>query len=166
MYTNQPCSLSVAGVHQPTVFSLCNRCPTYTNIPAECTRTPASGSTCCETITCPLSTKLVPSTTNVLSIGSGNHILQPDPLSPSHMISVVPSLPPSGVTLGPNDPVQGYQAPTISEYEWSKSLSLQIPRTRLFTVGSRAFSVFGPSTWSELSLLLGRNPLWTLSDLI
>ena len=96
-----------------------HRCPTYTNVPAECTRTPASATACCETITCPLTTKLVPSTTNVLSIGSGNYIMQPDPLAPSHLISVVPSLPPNGVTASPNAPIQGYQAPTISEYQSS-----------------------------------------------
>ena len=32
----------------------------------------------------------------------------------------------------------------------SDTLSLQIPRTRLSTVGSRAFSVLGPSTWNDL----------------
>ena len=59
-------------------------------------------------------------------MGSGNNILQPDPMNPNQMVSVVPSLPPNGVTLSPNAPVQGYQAPTISEYEsdeektWSK----------------------------------------------
>ena len=32
----------------------------------------------------------------------------------------------------------------------SDTLSLQIPRTRLSTVGSRAFSVFGRSGWNDL----------------
>ena len=32
----------------------------------------------------------------------------------------------------------------------SDTLSLQIPRTRLSTVGSSTFSVFGPSTWNDL----------------
>ena len=36
----------------------------------------------------------------------------------------------------------------------SDTLSLQIPRIRLSTVGSRAFSVFGPSTWNDLPLPL------------
>ena len=36
----------------------------------------------------------------------------------------------------------------------SNALSVQISRTRLSTVGSRAFSVFGPSAWSELPLPL------------
>ena len=34
----------------------------------------------------------------------------------------------------------------------SDTLSLQIPRTRLSTVGSCAFSVFGPSAWNDLPL--------------
>ena len=37
-------------------------------------------------------------------------------------------------------------------------LSLQIPRTSLSTVGSRAFSVFGPSTWNDLPLPLRQKP--------
>jgi hypothetical protein len=76
---------------------------------------PATGGQCCETITCTATTQLFPSTTNVLSIGSGNYILQPNPLNPSQMIQIVPTLPPDGVTPAPNTPVQGYQAPTISE---------------------------------------------------
>ena len=40
----------------------------------------------------------------------------------------------------------------------SDTLSLQIPRTRLSTVGSRAFSVFGPSTWNDLPLPLRQKP--------
>ena len=36
----------------------------------------------------------------------------------------------------------------------SDTLSLQIPRTRLSTVGFRAFSVFGQSTWNDLPLPL------------
>ena len=36
--------------------------------------------------------------------------------------------------------------------------SLQIPRTRLATVGSRAFSVFGPSTWNDLPLPRRQKP--------
>ena len=40
----------------------------------------------------------------------------------------------------------------------SDTLSLQIPRTRLSTVGSRAFSVFGPSTWNDLALPLRQKP--------
>ena len=36
----------------------------------------------------------------------------------------------------------------------SDTLSFQIPRTRLSAVGSRAFSVFGPSTWNDLPLPL------------
>ena len=43
----------------------------------------------------------------------------------------------------------------------SDTLSLQIPRIRLSTVGSRALSVFGPSTLSDLPLPLRQNPLWT-----
>ena len=39
----------------------------------------------------------------------------------------------------------------------SDILSLQIPRTRLSTVGSRSFSVFSPSSWNDLSLLPGLN---------
>ena len=45
----------------------------------------------------------------------------------------------------------------------SDTLSLQIPRTRLSTVGSRAFSVFGPSTGNDLPLPLRQK---TLSGLI
>ena len=40
----------------------------------------------------------------------------------------------------------------------SDTLSLQIPCTRLSTVGSRAFSVFGPSTWNDLPLHLRQKP--------
>ena len=40
----------------------------------------------------------------------------------------------------------------------SDTLSLQIPRTRLSTVGSCAFSVFGPSTWNDLPLPLRQKP--------
>ena len=40
----------------------------------------------------------------------------------------------------------------------SDTLSLQIPRTRHSTVGSRAFSVFGPSTWNDLPLPLRQKP--------
>ena len=40
----------------------------------------------------------------------------------------------------------------------SDTLSLQIPRTRLSTVGSRTVSVFGPSTWNGISLPLRRKP--------
>ena len=40
----------------------------------------------------------------------------------------------------------------------SDTLSLQIPRTRLSTVGSRAFSVFGLSTWNDLPLPLLQKP--------
>ena len=40
----------------------------------------------------------------------------------------------------------------------SDTLSLQIPRTRLSTAGSRAFSVFGPSTWNDLPLPLRHKP--------
>ena len=40
----------------------------------------------------------------------------------------------------------------------SDTLSLQIPRTRLSTVGSSAFSVFGPSTWNDLALPLRQKP--------
>ena len=40
----------------------------------------------------------------------------------------------------------------------SDTLSLQIPRTRLSTLGSRAFSVFGPSTWNDLPLPLRQKP--------
>ena len=36
----------------------------------------------------------------------------------------------------------------------SDTLSLQIPRTRLSAVGSRAFSVFCPPTWNDLPLPL------------
>ena len=36
----------------------------------------------------------------------------------------------------------------------SDTLSLQIPRITLSTVGSRAFSVFGPSAWNDLPLPL------------
>ena len=39
------------------------------------------------------------------------------------------------------------------------ALSLQIPRTRLSTVGSRAFSVFGPSAWNNLPLSLIRTEI-------
>ena len=38
------------------------------------------------------------------------------------------------------------------------TLSLQIPRTRLSTVGSRAFSVLGASTWSDLPRRLRQKP--------
>ena len=41
----------------------------------------------------------------------------------------------------------------------SGSLSLQISRTRLSTFGSRAFSIFGPSTWNVLPLPLRNKPL-------
>ena len=40
----------------------------------------------------------------------------------------------------------------------SDTLSLQIPRIRLSTVGSRAFSVFGPSAWNDLPLPLQQKP--------
>ena len=40
----------------------------------------------------------------------------------------------------------------------SDTLSLQIPRTRLSAVGSRAFSVFGRSTRNELPLPLRQKP--------
>ena len=40
----------------------------------------------------------------------------------------------------------------------SDTLSLQIPRTRLSTVGSRAFSLCGPSTWNDLPLPLRQKP--------
>ena len=40
----------------------------------------------------------------------------------------------------------------------SDTLSLQIPRTRLSTVGSRAFSVFRPSAWNDLRLPLRQKP--------
>ena len=40
----------------------------------------------------------------------------------------------------------------------SDTLSLQTPRTRLSTVGSRASSVFGPSTWNDIPLPLLRKP--------
>ena len=40
----------------------------------------------------------------------------------------------------------------------SDTLSLQIPRTRLSTVGSRAFYVFGPSAWNDLPLHLRQKP--------
>ena len=41
----------------------------------------------------------------------------------------------------------------------SDTLSLQIPRTRLFSaVGSRSFSVFRPSTWNDLPLPLRQKP--------
>ena len=40
----------------------------------------------------------------------------------------------------------------------SDALSLQIPRTRLSAVGSRAFSVFCPSTWGDLPLPLRQKP--------
>ena len=40
----------------------------------------------------------------------------------------------------------------------SDTLSLQTARTRLSTVGSRAFSVFGPSTWNDLHLALRQKP--------
>ena len=40
----------------------------------------------------------------------------------------------------------------------SDTLGLQIPRTRLSTVGSHAFSVFGPSTWNDLPLHLRQKP--------
>ena len=35
---------------------------------------------------------------------------------------------------------------------------LQIPRTRLSTLGSRIFSISGPSTWNDLPLPLQQNP--------
>ena len=38
------------------------------------------------------------------------------------------------------------------------SFSLHIPRARLSTVGFRAFSVFGPSTWNDLPLPLRQKP--------
>ena len=43
----------------------------------------------------------------------------------------------------------------------SDTLSFQIPRTRLSTVGSCAFSVFGPSTWNDRPFLSRKeiNPL-------
>ena len=40
----------------------------------------------------------------------------------------------------------------------SVTFGLQIPRTRLCTAGSRAFSVFGPSTWNDLPLHLRQKP--------
>ena len=46
--------------------------------------------------------------------------------------------------------------PTVSQNSSPDcpDLSLQIPRTSLSTVGSRAFSVFRPSTWNDLPLPL------------
>ena len=52
----------------------------------------------------------------------------------------------------------------------SDTLSLQIPHTRLLTLGSHAFSHFCPSTWNDLPLPLQKKPsldsfkskLWTL----
>ena len=40
----------------------------------------------------------------------------------------------------------------------SDTLSLQISRTSLSTVGARAFSVFFPSAWNDLPLPLRRKP--------
>ena len=40
----------------------------------------------------------------------------------------------------------------------SDTLSLQITRIRRSTVGSRAFSVFGPSAWNDLPLPLQQKP--------
>ena len=46
----------------------------------------------------------------------------------------------------------------------SDTLSLQIPRARLSSVGSRAFSVFSPSTWNHLPLPLRQKRSLTLSN--
>ena len=55
--------------------------------------------------------------------------------------------------------------PSLTLRSASDTLSLQIPRTRLSTVGSRAFSVLGPSTWNmTFPFLSDRNPLWTHSN--
>ena len=40
----------------------------------------------------------------------------------------------------------------------SDTLSFQILRTRLSTASSRAFSVFGPSTWNDIPLPLRQKP--------
>lgn len=92
------------------------RCPVYTNVPTTCTRSAASGTECCETITCPAGTNLLTSTKNVLSLASGNYIMQPNPQSPTGELQpVVPEFPP-GVSVGSGTQIGGYQAPTISEF--------------------------------------------------
>ena len=54
------------------------------------------------------------------------------------------------------DCVQLYTPSASTVRSASNTLSLQIPHTRLSTVG--AFSVFGPSTWSKLPLPLQQKP--------
>ena len=51
-----------------------------------------------------------------------------------------------------------FYTPSCTLRSASDTLSLQIPRTRLSTVGSRAFSVFGPCIWSDLPLPLRQKP--------
>ena len=46
----------------------------------------------------------------------------------------------------------------VMQISASDTLSPQIPRTRLSTVGSCAFSVFGPFTWNDLPLPLWQKP--------
>ena len=48
--------------------------------------------------------------------------------------------------------------PSRTHHSTSDTLSLQIPCIRFFTVGSRAFSVFSPSTWNDLLLPLQQKP--------
>ncbi|XP_025096410.1 protein NOV homolog [Pomacea canaliculata] len=118
-----------------------NRCPQYTNVPSECTRAPA-GDGCCETITCPASSLLTPSTTNILSLGSGNGILQPNPLSPTgQLIQVVPTLPP-GATVGPNTALTGYQVPPISVCARPKVGRWLYPGVRVYQCLARFLLLF------------------------
>ena len=60
-----------------------------------------------------------------------------------------------------------HYTPSCTLHSASDTLSLQIPHTKLSTVGSCAFSVFGPSTWNGLALPLHQKPwpLWTHSNL-
>ena len=48
--------------------------------------------------------------------------------------------------------------PSRTRHSTSDTLSLQFPCIRLFTVGSRAFSVFSPSTWNDLHLPVQQKP--------
>ena len=48
--------------------------------------------------------------------------------------------------------------PSCTLCSTSDTPSLQIPRTRLSTVGSCVFSVFSPSTWNDLPLPLQQKP--------
>ena len=48
--------------------------------------------------------------------------------------------------------------PSHTLHSASHTLNLQIPRTRLSTVGSHTFAVFSPATWNDLPFPLQQKP--------